>query len=177
MVGWVLDPGLADGAEGGFDVGAVGFPEWADNAHAVLVRFEMKCETFDAGAAGQVEKEGFGEIVCGVAEGKGIVFSILHDLCKNFVAERAPVGFGAAAGGSVGVGREMAQVAGNVEFGAEIFYELHFCGGFGAQAVVYVDGGDCDFVLGGEGGERTQEGYGVGAAGDGCENFGVGGGL
>jgi hypothetical protein len=149
-VGGVFAPGVVGGFEEGFDVGAAGFEEGAED-----LSFGQRdngvdgAEAFGPGSAEELHEDGFGLVVEGVGGEDGVGVAGGEEGGEEFVAEVAGGFFdglgisrGARfgyAGGNVG----LMKMERNVEGDAEVFDELLVGAGFfAAEAVVDVDCGE-----------------------------------
>ena len=179
-VGGVFLPRLVEGAEVGFDVGAAGLEEGAEDFAGALaggVDGDYGVdggEAFGPGSAEELHEDGFGLVVEGVGGEDGVGLAGGDEGVEEVVADGSGGFFDrlAGSGGPLGdVG--LVDVERDVEFGAEGFDEVAVGSGFfgGADAVVDVGGGEAyaeGLAWGGVGGvEGQEEGYGVGSAGDG----------
>ena len=178
-VGGVFAPGLVDGFEEGFDVGAAGVEEGAEDLSLLQSDDGVDgAEAFGPGAAEEFHEDGFGLVVEGVGGEDAVGVAGGEEGGEEFVAcvaggffDGLGISRGAGvgdAGGDVGV----VEVEGDVEADAEVFDELLVgVGFFAAEVVVDVDGGEADaegVAGGGVGGvEGEEKSDGVGTAGDG----------
>ena len=173
-VGGVVAPGLVELGEVGFDVGAAGVEEGAEDlAFCEGDDGVDGAEAFGPGSAEELHDDGFGLVVEGVGGEDGVGVAGGEEGGEVVVADGAGGLFdGLACFGDAGGDAGLVEVEGDVEGDAEVFDEaLVGVGFFAAKAVVDVDGGEADaegFACGGVGGvEGEEEGHGVGAAGDG----------
>jgi hypothetical protein len=173
-VGGVFAPGLVDGVEEGFDVGAAGIEEGAEDFAFWQSNGGVDgAEAFGPGAAEEFHEDGLGLVVESVGGGDAIGVAGGKEGSEEVVAGIAggllyAFGCGCDAFRDVGV----VEVDGNVESDAEILDELLVgIGFFAAEVVVDVDSGEAyaERVAGsGVGGvEGEEEGDGVCTAGDG----------
>ena len=178
-VGVVVAPGLADGAEVGFDHVAADAEEGAEDAPRGFAGERDGEEGGDAaealgpGAAKELHEDGLGLVVHGVGGEDDVGLAALEEAMEDLVTEVARGVFEAfAGGGGAGGYVDAVGVEGEVEVGAEVSDEGLVGVGLGAaEAVVDVDGGEADAEVGvrrGVGGvEGAEEGDGVCSAGDG----------
>jgi len=180
-VGGVFAPRLVRGFEEGFDVGATGLEEGAEDfAFWLGEDWVDGGEAFGPGSAKELHEDGFGLVVEGVGGEDGVGVAGVEEGGEEFVAGVAggffdPFVCGGDAFGDVG----LVKVEGDVESDAEVLDELLVgVGFFGAEVMVDVDGGEAHsegVAGGGIGGvEGEEEGYGVGSAGD-CDGDAVSG--
>jgi hypothetical protein len=178
-VGGVFAPGLVALFEEGFDVGAAGLQEGAEDLAFCEGEDGVDgAEAFGPGSAEELHEDGFGLVVEGVGGEDAVGVAGGEEGVEEFVAGVARGffdGFGIAGGAGFGdphgdVG--LMEVEGDVEVDAEVFDELLVgVGLFGAEMVVDMDCGEAyaEPVAGGGVGvvEGEKEGYGVSSAGDG----------
>ena len=183
----VFAPGLFEGAEVGFDLGAGGGEERAEDLFG-RVAGEVDAEdgvdaaeAFGPGAPEELHEDGFGLVVEGVGGENGIGLAALQEGGEEGVAEGAGGFFeGFTGGAGVGGDVDVAGMKGDSEGGAQVGDEVEVGVGFGAaEAVVEVGCGEADAERGGAGliggVEGAEEGYRVGAAGDGDADAMAGG--
>ena len=173
-VGGVIAPGLVLLVEEGFDFGAAGVEERAEDlAVGDLDDGVDGAEALGPGSAKELHEDGFGLVVEGVGGEDGVGVAGGDEGAEVVVADGAGGFFDGFVGAGDAVGNAgLVEGEGDVETGAEVGYELLVGVGFGAaKAVVDVDGreADAEGVAGsGVGGvEGEEEGDGVCAAGDG----------
>lgn len=149
-VGGVFAPELVDGFEEGFDVGAAGFQEGAEDLSFGQCDNGMDGrEAFGPGSAEELHENGFGLVVEGVGGEDSVGVAGGEEGVEEFVADVAGglfyglwISSGACcsyAGGNVGL-MEMER---DVEGDAEVFDKLLVgVGFFPAKAVVDMDRGE-----------------------------------
>lgn len=187
LVRGVFAPELVEGAEVGFDFGAGGGEEWAEDLFCGLAgNVDAEdgvdaAEAFGPGATEELHEDGFGLVVQGVGGEDGVGLAGAEEGGEEGVAEGAGGFFeGFAGGAGVGGDVDVVGMEGDGEGGAEVGDEVEVGVGFGAaEAMVEVGGGEADAEGGGaglDGGvEGAEEGDGVGSAGDGDADSVAGG--
>mgnify|MGYP001557070788 CR=1 FL=1 len=180
-VGGVFAPGLVLSAEEGFDVGAAGVEEGAEDLSGAVAWFVVVDEDYGVdgaealgpGSAEKFHEDGFGLVVEGVGGEDGVGVAGGDEGVEEVVADGAGGFFeGFFVGGGALGDAGLMEVEGDFEADAEVFGEaLVGIGLFVADAVMDMDGGEADaegVVFGSVGGvEGEEEGYGVGSAGEG----------
>jgi hypothetical protein len=173
-VGGVFAPRLIDGFQEGFDFGAAGLQEGAEDFSFWEGENGMDgAEAFGPGSAEELHEDGFGLVVEGVGGEDGVDVSGGEEGRKEIVSDVAGGFFDCFfCFGDTGRDVGVVEVEGNVEGDAEVFDEalvgVRF---FAAEGVVDVDGGEAyaeGFVMGCVGGvEGEEESDGVRSTGDG----------
>jgi hypothetical protein len=173
-VGGVFAPGLVEGFEEGFDLGAAGLEEGAqDLASGHGDDGVDGGESFGPGTAKEFEEDSLGLVVEGVGGEDGVGVARGDESAEEIVADGAGGLFDGFAGGrDAGKDVGLVEVEGDVVSNAEVFDEALVCEGlFAAEVVVNVNGGEADaegvvfgLIRGLEGQEQS---YGVSSAGDG----------
>ena len=147
-VGGVFAPGLVGAREVGFDFGAAGLEEGAEDFSCggrVTIGVDS-AEAFGPGSAEELHEDGFGLVVEGVGGEDGVGVAVGDEGGEVVVAEVAGGFFDGLAGWADSVGDVgLVDVEGDFEAGAEVGDELLVGVGFcAADAVVDVDGGEAD---------------------------------
>jgi hypothetical protein len=153
-VGGVFAPGLWDGFEEGFDVGAAGLQEGAEDLSFWLGDDGVDAgEAFGPGSAKELHEDGFGLVVEGVGGEDGVGVAGVEESGEEFVAGVAGGFFdGFVFGNCALLHVGLMEVERDIQVDAEVFDELLVgVGFFAAEVVVDVDGGEAyseGFALG-----------------------------
>jgi hypothetical protein len=169
-VGGVGAPGLVELGEVGFDVGAAGVEEGAEDLSFLEGDDGVDgAEAFGPGSAEDLHKDGFGLVVEGVGGENGVGVAGCEEGGEELIADCAGGLFDGLVGFRDTLGHAcVVEMEGDVVRDAEIFDEaLVGIGFFAAQAVVDVGGGEADAEGLACGVEGEEESDGVGTAGDG----------
>lgn len=169
-VGGVFTPGLVEGVEIAFDLGAGHGEQGTEDAALGKMNDGMDAgEALGPCAAEELGEDGFRLVVESVGGGDGVDFPALEKPAKPGVAQAAggffdgffmQLGFG----GGVDLGDMEDETEGLGEIGGEALIGVRFGA---AQAVMEMGGVEDEAELAGAGGEGEGEGYGIAAAGEG----------
>jgi hypothetical protein len=141
-VGRVFAPGLVYGFQEGFDLGATGLEEGAEDLASGDGDDGVDGgEAFGPGAAEEFEEDGLGLVVEGVGGEDGVGVAGGDEGAEEIVADFAGGLFdGLAGGGDAGGDVSLVEVEGDVVSDAQVFDEALVSEGFfAAEVVVYVD--------------------------------------